>query len=229
MKRIFTLAAQAVAAGFVLALVLSSTALAQTAQPWTFGAPACRPAELGGPGARLLTRDEPNVGSCYVGWWCPPASTGPWKWYGHCVLDRYKYPFVYQAFARALATRDVELIWSQFSAAVSVQPKDAAEQAVFNGLHIRFYQQALAERPPDVAPPPPPVRWVVDAATSADGTRPAYAFANGVRAAASTARAQAGQPCRPEVAQASSGISSKVFAAYGPAFSPSLVALCRVP
>lgn len=71
--------------------------------------------------------------------------------------------------------------------------------------------------------------WVVDAATSADNTRPAYALVSGVRSTSSTARATSGQPCRPEVAQSPSLVAGKIFAAYGPNFAPGLVALCRRP
>lgn len=87
--------------------------------------------------------------------------------------------------------------------------------------------QALA---PDRCGPAPvcaPLEWTVDAATSADGTRPAYALANGARASASTGRAKAGQPCRPEVAQAPSLTTGTLWAAYGPDFAPGMVALCR--
>lgn len=217
---------QALVLGFVAALVLTSTAHAQ----FRFTTPTCRPAELGGPGTAIMTRDEPDVGSCYVGWWCPPAEAGPWEWYGNCTLAQYKTQYVYRAYAAALATGDVAAMWDRFSTSVSVQPRTADEVAAFRGLHQRFVSQAQASKPPDVKPPePPPVQWVVDAATAADGTRPAFQLVDGVRKSTSTARATSGQPCRPEVAQASSALSNRVFSAFGPNYSPALVALCRRP
>jgi hypothetical protein len=192
--------------------------------------PSCRPAELAGPGTKILTRDEPDVGSCYVGWWCPPATSGPWSFYGHCVLTQYKQPYVYQAYAKALAVGDLEGMWASFTSAVTVVPKPGAETDAWNGLFRRFMAQAEAVRPPAVLPPPPPPpAWVVDVPTAADGTRPAFPFVDGVRKSASTGRAKSGEPCKPEVAQAVSGLPGKVFAAYGPAFVPGMVALCKRP
>ena len=201
--------------------------LALLAVPAQAAAPSCRPAELGGPGTKILTRDEPDVGSCYVGWWCPPATSGPWSFYGHCVLTQYKVAYVYQAYAKALALGDLEGAWASFTSSVAVAPKPGPETEAFRGLFTRFMAQAQTARPPDVAPPPP--AWVVDAATAPDGTRPAFPFVDGVRKSASTARAKSGEPCKPEVAQAVSGVAGKVFAAYGPAFAPGLVALCKRP
>lgn len=223
MSRIVGLALAAVA------FALLFTALPVQAQ-FRFTTPKCRPAELDGPGTSIVTRDEPDVGSCYVGWWCPPEQPGPWEWYGHCTLTAHKNAFVYRAYAAALAAGAVSAMWDRFTTSVSVQPRTAAELAEFKGLHQRFIAQAQASRPPDVKPAePPPVLWVVDSATAADGTRPAFPFVDGVRKSASTARATSGQPCRPEVAQAPSGLSNRIFAAFGPNFSATLVALCRKP
>lgn len=75
-----------------------------------------------------------------------------------------------------------------------------------------------------------PPTWVVDIGTdAAKTTRPAFALANGVRSETSTGRATSGAECRPEVAQAPSGVTGKVFAAFGPVFAPGMVALCRRP
>lgn len=73
----------------------------------------------------------------------------------------------------------------------------------------------------------PQITYAVDAATAADGTRPAFALVAGIRAPLSTSRAISGQPCKPEIAQSPSGVNNKIFAAYGPNFSPNMVALCK--
>lgn len=73
-----------------------------------------------------------------------------------------------------------------------------------------------------------PPAWVVDVGTdAAKTTRPAFPFVNGVRSTTSTGRATSGQPCKLDVAQSPSASSGTVYAAFGPNFSPSLVALCR--
>ena len=72
--------------------------------------------------------------------------------------------------------------------------------------------------------------WRVDSPTSADGTRPAYPYANGVRSTISTARAASGQPCRPEVAASpygTTGSQTQQYAAFGPDYAPGMVALCK--
>lgn len=67
----------------------------------------------------------------------------------------------------------------------------------------------------------------VDAATSADGTRPAYSFVNGIRGTTSIARAKSRELCKLDVAQSASGVQDKVFAAYGPDFRVDRVTLCK--
>lgn len=80
------------------------------------------------------------------------------------------------------------------------------------------------DMPAWTAPPPPPTfSYFVDAATSADGTRPAYPFDGSTRGAMSAGRATARQPCAQMLP---SGVVGKVWGTFGPEFRPDRVALC---
>lgn len=228
MKRICTLAAHAAVAGFLLALalVLSSTALAQQVQR-PFALPKCLPAALGGTGVGFKTIDGPD-GTCH-GYWCPDAALASgWRQWQHCRIPGYGWPALAAATDQLAAGKVSSLDDLHAFLLRNQQAPTSAGIPFYNALHAKMdLAMATTKPPPPVAPPPP--AWVVDAATAADGTRPAFAFVNGVRATASTARATAGQPCRPEVAQSPSGVAGKVFAAFGPNYSAALVALCRRP
>lgn len=97
----------------------------------------------------------------------------------------------------------------------------------------RLCAESIALRTADAAArgipwPPKPLRYVVDAATSADGTRPAFVVTAGVRATRSTARATSGQPCDPSKLQLPAEQAGKIWASYGPEYPLGMVALCKV-
>lgn len=218
----------------VLAVASVQPAVAQTATPpRPFSMPKCLPRFLGGAGQGEATYDGPE-GVCH-GYWCAdPAAPGGWAGWQHCRIPGYT------AFSLADATRQIAaagpVTLETFHAFLlrNQQAPTPAGVPFYNRLHAKMDVAMAATKPappapPAPPPPPPPQAWVVDAATSADGTRPAYALANGVRGTAVVGRAQAGQPCKPEVAQSSSSVAGKVFAAFGPNYSAALVALCRKP
>ncbi len=202
---------------------------AQTAQtPRPFALPKCMPAALGGPGAGFATIDGPD-GTCH-GWWCPDATAASgWRQWQHCRIPGYGWGSLASATAQLAAT-PLTLESLQDCLQRNQQAPTSAGVPFYNALHSKMDVAMAATKPAPPPPPPPPApAWVVDAATAADGTRPAYALANGVRGSVVVARALAGQPCKPEVAQSPSSVAGKVFAAYGPNFSAALVALCRRP
>lgn len=203
------------AAWFVLALIIGLilSALPVYAQPLPFALPSCLPAEIGGAGKGLTSRKFAS-GVCRAGWWCQQPD-GTWSAYTHCTLAE----FVKDTVPLPLAASSPA---SAINAAITdgqVTPP-ANRVDAYNALHLEMRAAMLATKPASAA-------WVVDAATSADGTRPAFALVNGVRAETSTARAKSGQPCKPDVAQSPSLVAGKVFAAYGPTFDARMVALCR--
>lgn len=205
------------AAWFVLALVIALllSALPVYAQTIPFALPSCIPSEIGGTGKGFTSRKF-ATGVCRGGWWCPQAD-GTWAAYTHCTLSE----FVRDEVPLPLAASSPASAINAAIAAGQVAPP-ADRVAAYNALHLEMRAAMLPTKPAAAL-------WVVDTATSSDGTRPAYALVNGVRATASTGRATEGKPCRPDVAQAPSGVAGKVFAAYGPDFSPGMVALCRRP
>ena len=190
---------------------------------------ACMPTVAGivGSGRGYLARDFPAVpgatssGGSAWGWWCQmPDQT--WRAQTVACLDRYCPSGAAKAVAAALAASQPLAALQAVLDGYAVRVTDWSETHDYNCLHSNMRAALQATKPAADA-------WIVDAATSADGTRPAYPFANGVRGSTSTARAIAGSACRPDVAQSPSGTAGKVYAAFGPAFSPALVALCRKP
>lgn len=232
MKRlasIFDAAWPLLALAFVLAW-WPALGQAQTAQaPRPFTLPQCRPAALGGPGTGFALY-EGREGIC-AGYWCPdatkPSGWAGWQW---CAIPGYAMVSIGAATAALAAQGPMSDDSFREWLRRNQQAPTPAGVPFYIALHAKMDTAMAATRPaPLPPPPPPPPAWVVDAATAADGTRPAFALVNGVRATTSTGRASAGQPCRPDVAQAPSLVAGKVFAAYGPSFSPALVALCRKP
>ena len=198
-----------------LAFALLLSAGPAQAQTIPFALPACAPEAIGGAGKGLRIFSG-MYGKCH-GWWCP-AGAG-WESYTHCHLTGVPTPETTaenDAGLTAAKTPLDALQWLMYATQVTATGAQADQ---YNALHVAAKADLLASKPVSL--------WVVDAATSADGTRPAFALVNGVRAETSTARAKSGQPCKPEVAQTPSQVSGKVFAAFGPNFAPGMVALCR--
>jgi hypothetical protein len=199
---------------------------------YTFSMPKCWPADKipAGTGQGFQTFDpQDGTGLCRAGWWCP-LTDGKWESYTHCTIAKYK-DTSWQLFwqqASSLPAQDAAALMLK---SLQIAPSTTEEIAAMDGLQNRFAQRMLSSRPPDVVvtpPPPPTPSWAVDVGTDATKTtRPAYPFTNGVRGTMSTGRASSGQPCKPEVAQAPSGTTGTVYAAYGPAFAANMVALCR--
>lgn len=193
---------------------------------YTFSQPKCWPEEKipNGAGKGFQTWDpQDGTGLCRGGWWCP-LPDGKWESYTHCTIAKYK-DASWQLFwqqASSLPAQDAAALMLN---SLQIAPSTPEEIAAMDGLQNRFAQRMLSTRPADVVVAP---AWVVDVGTdSTKTTRPAYPFVNGVRGTTSTGRATSGQPCKPEVAQAPSGTPGTVYAAFGPSFSSSLVALCR--
>lgn len=198
--------------------------------------PSCLPGLYGEqwPGAKI----EPWVRGDF-GWyaygWCKGSDGGPVHRYLICThgVDCPNWDFIGVAvrdLAAAVKTSSKELVYGNWWAS-SVQGNycPAASEPRISACKELM---AMIERDkPDYTPPAPPAppasapvyAYRVDAATSADGTRPAYAFVGGIRATASTGRATAGQPC---VEALPSGTTGKVWGTFGPAFDPAKVALC---
>ncbi len=198
-----------------LAFALLLSAGPAQAQTIPFALPACAPEAIGGAGKGLRIFSG-MYGKCH-GWWCP-AGAG-WESYTHCHLTGVPTPETTaenDAGLTAAKTPLDALQWLMYATQVTPTGPQADQ---YNALHVAAKADLLASKPVSL--------WAVDSATSADGTRPAFALTNGVRAEISTARAKSGQPCKPEVAQTPSQVSGKVFAAFGPNFAPGMVALCR--
>jgi len=206
------------AAWFVLALMfaLILSALPVYAQTIPFALPSCAPEQIGGSGKGLRVFSG-MYGKCH-GWWCP-AGTG-WTSYTHCHLTGVPAPETTAANDAGLVSATSPLDALQWLIYATQTTPTGAQAEQYNALHVAARADLLASKPMS--------QWVVDVGTDAAKlTRPAFALVNGVRADTSTARATSGQPCRPEVAQAPSGVAGKVFAAYGPNFAPGMVTLCR--
>lgn len=205
------------AAWFVLALAVALilSALPVYAQIIPFALPACAPDAIGGAGKGLRVFSG-MYGKCH-GWWCP-AGAG-WESYTHCHLTGVPAPETTAEHDAGLAAAKTPLDALQWLMYATQVTATGAQADQYNALHVAAKADLLASKPVSL--------WVVDSATAADGTRPAFALVNGVRADTSTARAKSGQPCKPEVAQAPSAVSGKVFAAFGPNYAPGMVALCR--
>lgn len=201
-----------------LAFALLLTVGPVQAQTIPFALPSCAPEQIGGSGKGLRVFSG-MYGKCH-GWWCP-AGTG-WESYTHCHLTGVPTPETTaenDAGLTAAKTPLDALQWLMYATQVTATGAQADQ---YNALHVAAKADLLKSKPVSV--------WVVDVGTdAAKTTRPAFALANGVRAEVSTGRATSGVECRPQVAQAPSGVAGKVFAAYGPDFAPGMVALCRRP
>jgi len=247
MKSIIVLALEAV----VIALLLAAlTAPARAA-------PLCEPKTWLNPGAPGSTRVENWAADGRVdAWWCPapapadaPAGTTWFRVANDGGLYVLGWEAVKAAVPRVLASSEPWATAQAERLAIVAGAKPTAEQAcrvtqLAHGACVMLQMARLPGYPgaatreeamsaekcgaePVCAAAP---AWVVDVGTDAAKlTRPAFALVNGVRADTSTARATSGQPCRPEVAQAPSGVAGKVFAAFGPDFAAGWVALCRRP
>lgn len=203
------------AAWFVLALAVALivSALPVYAQPLPFALPSCLPAELGGTGKGLTSRKF-ATGVCRAGWWCQQPD-GTWAAYTHCALAEY----VTDVLPPLAASSPASAINAAITAGQVTPP--ANRVAAYNALHLEMRSAMLATKPAAS-------KWVVDVGTDATKTtRPAFALTNGVRATTSTGRAMSGQPCKPDVASAPSLTAGTVWAAFGPSYSPGMVALCR--
>lgn len=199
-----------------LAFALLLSAGPAQAQTIPFALPACAPEAIGGAGKGLRIFSG-MYGKCH-GWWCP-AGAG-WESYTHCHLTGVPTPETTaenDAGLTAAKTPLDALQWLMYATQVTATGAQADQ---YNALHVAAKADLLKSKPVSV--------WVVDTGTdAAKTTRPAFALANGVRATTSTGRATSGQPCKPEVASAPSLTAGTVWAAFGPAFAPGMVALCR--
>lgn len=170
-------------------------------------------------------------------WW--RDSPNSWKVYRQAKLKNYPGPSLVEL---------KDAVKSASSFASGVQAAEAAftklplvgsqEEYDLNILHYAACKAMEVNPPPGVvvskpctmAVPTPPVPvWVVDSPTNADGTRPAYTYAQGIRSSVSTGRAVSGSGCKPEISQSPSGVTGKVYAAFGPKFDPGWQALCKKP
>lgn len=185
---------------------------------------------------RLQEGSDPN-GQWWGYWWKRPD--GVWTTYYRARLNSYAVPGAIEL---------LNAVKSAPSFASGVQIAQAAfeklplpgsqEEYNFNVLLYSACKTLEVNLPAGAnlvtgcsmaVPVPPAPVWVVDAATSADGTRPAYTFIGGVRSTVSTGRAVSGSACKPEISQSPSGVTGKVFAAFGPKFDPGWQALCKRP
>ena len=197
----------------IRALFLLLLAIPSYAQPLPFALPSCMPSEIGGTGKGLTSRKFAS-GVCRAGWWCQQPD-GKWAAYTHCTLAEY----VTDVLPPLAASSPASAINAAIAAGQVAPP--ANRVAAYNALHLEMRSAMLATKPAAS-------KWVVDVGTdAAKTTRPAFALVSGVRATTSTGRATSGQPCKPEVASAPSLTISTLWAAFGPNYAPSMVALCR--
>ena len=197
----------------IRALFLLLLAIPSYAQPLPFALPSCMPSEVGGTGKGLTSRKF-ATGVCRAGWWCQQPD-GTWAAYTHCTLAEY----VIDVLPPLSASSPASAINAAIMAGQVAPP--ANRVAAYNALHIEMRSAMLATKPAAS-------KWVVDVGTdAAKTTRPAFALVSGVRATTSTGRATSGQPCNPEVASVPSLTTGTVWAAFGPNYAPSMVALCR--
>lgn len=211
-KRLATLGLGIIAVLMALAFT-AGVASAQTQEP--FAMPKCLPSEMGvgGTGKGFMSKKF-ATGVCRAGYWCQQAD-GEWRAFTHCTLTAYDTGVISPLLGASSPSGAVN------AAIVEGQVAPAGSQIVeYNALHAAMRAELEATRPPDKI-------WVVDAATAADGTRPAFPFAAGVRSSASNGRAKAGERCAPFLAQSPSGVSGKLYAAFGPTFSRTSVTLCK--
>lgn len=197
--------------------VLLFLAFPAAGQQYPFAIPQCLPEQIGGSGKGFLARDF-TTGRCSGGWWCQRPD-GTWIAYTHCTLNAYRTSAAPVLNAAGAASGASDSLRASITA--SQRTPKATEVAAYNALHDQMRTALLATKPAAAV-------WVVDVGTDAAKlTRPAFPFSNGTRGTTSTARATSGQPCKLDVAQSPSASSGTVYAAFGPNFSPSLVALCR--
>jgi hypothetical protein len=219
----------------VAALLTALPAQAQRCAPKTALTP-------GAPGSNtVLFSDATGAARC---WMCPST---PGTAVARCYAGLWRPDLLAAATAKIATAADP---WAQFDVEMreaGVAPAGSVEACQVKRLEREACMRLYVDGMPGWIPPTtaadaatlgkcgpsidctPPPAWVVDAATSADGTRPAYPFSAGVRGEVATGRALAGQPCRPEIAQAPSLTAGTVWAAYGPQFSPAMLARCRRP
>ena len=160
-----------------------------------------------------------GVTVAWWGWWCP-QSGGQWGYtLQRCVVGRACLDPAAISAELDTAARSVNPLQALLAARERLTvPVLPAEKAAWDLAEWDAVGALAPIRPPSTA-------YVVGPATSADGTRPAYPFANGVRGTTSSGRAAAGQPCDPAKGSLPAA-SGGIWAVFGPAFDPGRVALC---
>ena len=170
----------------------------------------------------------------YRSWWCQQPD-GTWALDLNVVLKGYGGPEVMSSVASVILaasspTDGIRAARQRFSRL----PSTPQERYDFLRLVWLACKNGIANPPPNLSGPPvdncgsAPVlqqAWVVDPATAADGTRPAFPLVNGVRGTTSNGRATSGQPCDPSKGQVPAS-GGKAYAVFGPAFDVTKVALC---
>lgn len=201
------------------------------AQPSCSDVPACNPATEPDRTKCAAEMTGSTQAGRWVGWWWKDAPNARWCPYSAQCLNAYcTGPNVLDVI-QTIRAQGI----AAAQAAFGVKPAAGSRDEYDYQSLLYAACQALAASTPTGNPatcnmPPPalPAGWVVDVGTDATKTtRPAYPVVNGARGSTSTARASSGQPCKPEVAQSASSTPGTVYAAFGPSFSPALVALCR--
>lgn len=151
-------------------------------------------------------------------WWCPRPDGTWYQMLQRCVVGR--------------ACLDVSTLTGVLdTAARSADPLQALRDA-----RQRFYAPVLPteqkawnlaewDAAGAAARVLPKTAYAVDVPTAADGTRPAYPLVNGVRGTTSIGRAISGQPCDPAKGSVPAA-GGRIWAAFGPSFDPTRVALC---
>jgi hypothetical protein len=213
----------------LVALLACSGAQAQTALP------SCLPSGLGVPSTGTTIKTGSDGWGAYYSWWCrTPAGGLETEPFVVVVLHDFRVtgnanPRLAQVITSFDPLQLVRGMLKQFAVAPT-----GPYVAPYNAL-VAKGKLAWTSAPPPVVPPVsptvPPVSpvppaaspaYIVGAATSADGTRPAYALAGTTRAATSSARAPTGAACTPVPITPA---SSTVWGTWSGG-SPSLVVLC---
>lgn len=169
-----------------------------------------------------------SVRVAWWSYWCPRAD-GTWKlMLERCVVGRACIDAETATRLLDTAARSADPLKSLAAARSGLRaPVAPDERAAWDLAEVDAVAAAQPLRPASPAAPSPAASaaYIVSTATSADGTRPAYPFVNGVRGTTSNSRALAGQPCDPAKGSAPAA-GGGIWSVFGPAFDVSKVALC---